>query len=206
MNGFTIREARREDCREIRRLIQELASYSQYPEDPAIETDILEEDGFNPEHPYFYCFVAERSLEDSGDAVVPNNSGEFSDIGACGSSNTGTSDDSNANILLGYALYYYTYSTWKGKALYLEDLYITPGCRGQGLGSAIFNRVAKRAFESRCSRLDFAVLNWNPARDFYKAKGAIDITEEEGWHHYRLDREALAKLALEVNKVNVNNE
>lgn len=42
---------------------------------------VLEEDGFNPEHPYFYCFVAERSLEDSGDAVVPNNSGEFSDIG-----------------------------------------------------------------------------------------------------------------------------
>lgn len=64
-------------------------------------------------------------------------------IGACGGSKGRASDDSNANALLGYALYYYTYSTWKGKALYLEDLYITPGCRGQGLGSALFNRVAK---------------------------------------------------------------
>jgi diamine N-acetyltransferase len=64
-------------------------------------------------------------------------------IGACGGSKGGESDDSNANTLLGYALYFYTYSTWKGKALYLEDLYITRGCRGQGLGSALFNRVAK---------------------------------------------------------------
>jgi len=54
--------------------------------------------------------------------------------------------------------------------------------------------------------LDFAVLNWNPAQGFYKAKGAVNITEQEGWHHYRLDREALAKLALEVNKAEVTNE
>jgi len=54
--------------------------------------------------------------------------------------------------------------------------------------------------------LDFAVLNWNPAQDFYKAKGAVNITEREGWHHYRLDRGALAKLALEVNKAEVTNE
>jgi GNAT superfamily N-acetyltransferase len=64
-------------------------------------------------------------------------------IGACGVSKAGAGVDCDANTLLGYALYFYTYSTWKGKALYLEDLYITPGCRGQGLGSALFNRVAK---------------------------------------------------------------
>jgi len=64
-------------------------------------------------------------------------------IGACGGSSAGAGDDADANTLLGYALYFYTYSTWKGKALYLEDLYVTPGCRGQGLGSALFNRVAK---------------------------------------------------------------
>lgn len=64
-------------------------------------------------------------------------------IGACGVSKAGAGDDCDANTLLGYALYFYTYSTWKGKALYLEDLYVTPGCRGEGLGSALFNRVAK---------------------------------------------------------------
>jgi GNAT superfamily N-acetyltransferase len=64
-------------------------------------------------------------------------------IGACGYSKARAGDDFSASILLGYALYFYTYSTWKGKALYLEDLCVTPGCRGQGLGSALFNRVAK---------------------------------------------------------------
>lgn len=205
MIGFTIREARREDCKEIRRLIQELADFEKMPDERKIDENVLEEDGFNSEHPFFHCFVAEPATEDSGDAVVPNN-GELFDTGACGVSKAGAGDDCDANTLLGYALYFYTYSTWKGKALYLEDLYVTPGCRGQGLGSALFNRVAKRAFETHCCRLDFAVLNWNPAQDFYKAKGAINITEQEGWHHYRLDREALAKLALEVNKAEVTNE
>jgi hypothetical protein len=69
-----------------------------------------------------------------------------------------------------------------------------------------FSCSFQRAFESHCCRLDFAVLSWNPAQDFYKAKGAINITEEEGWHHYRLDREALAKLSLEVNKAAVTND
>ena len=71
---------------------------------------------------------------------------------------------------------------------------------------SLLTYLFQRAFESHCCRLDFAVLNWNPAQDFYKAKGAVNITEEEGWHHYRLDREALAKLALEVNKADVTNE
>ncbi|XP_023712809.1 diamine acetyltransferase 2 isoform X1 [Cryptotermes secundus] len=206
MNGFTIREARREDCKEIQRLIQELADFEKMPDGPKIDAYVLEEDGFNCEHPYFHCFVAEPSSKDGGDAIVPDNGGELSDTGACGGSKEREGDNLNGNTLLGYALYFYTYSTWKGKALYLEDLYVTPGCRGQGLGSALFNRVAKRAFESHCCRLDFSVLNWNPAQDFYKAKGAINITEEEGWHHYRLDREALVKLALEVNKADITNE
>lgn len=206
MNGFTIREARREDCKEIRRLIQELADFEKMPTGPKIDADVLEEDGFNCENPYFHCFVAEPPSNDGGDAIVPDNGGELSDTGICGCSKARVGDDFIANTLLGYALYFYTYSTWKGKVLYLEDLYVTPACRGQGLGSALFNRVAKRAFESHCCRLDFSVLNWNPAQDFYKAKGAINITEEEGWHHYRLDREALAKLALEVNKAGITNE
>ncbi|XP_069687803.1 thialysine N-epsilon-acetyltransferase-like isoform X1 [Periplaneta americana] len=206
MNGFTIREARREDCREIKRLIQELAEFEKMGDVRKIDTDVLEEDGFNCEHPYFHCFVAEPSPEDGGDAIVPDNGGESPEIGACGSSRTRGTEESSANTLLGYALYFYTYSTWKGKALYLEDLYITPSCRGQGLGSALFNRVAKRAFESGCCRLDFAVLNWNPAQEFYKAKGAVNMTEEEGWHHYRLEREALEKLALGLHKADVTNE
>ncbi|KAJ9586448.1 hypothetical protein L9F63_019912, partial [Diploptera punctata] len=183
----------------------ELAVFEKMPDGPKIDESVLERDGFTSEHPYFHCFVAETSPEDGGDAIVPDNGEETSDLGACGGSTSGAGD-SNGSPLLGFALYYYIYSTWKGKSLYLEDLYVTPSCRGQGLGSALFNRVTKRAIESDCNRLDFSVLNWNPAQEFYKAKGAKDITEEEGWHHYRLEREAMEKLAFGLNKADVTNE
>lgn len=45
-----------------------------------------------------------------------------------------------------------------------------------------------------CWRVDFAVLDWNPATSFYRQKGAVDITKTEKWHHYRMDKDALEKL------------
>lgn len=107
--------------------------------------------------------------------------------------------------------------------MYLEDLYVTPEFRQKHIGSMLFNNVAKvisislfflfflfsssnlrsyislqKAADNGCARLDFVVLNWNPAQDFYKRKGAIDITEQDDWHHYRLDETALKNLATAV--------
>lgn len=97
--------------------------------------------------------------------------------------------------IVGYAIYYYTYSTWGGKSMYLEDLYVCPDVQKKRIGSRLFDTVVKKAVDMNCWRLDFAVLEWNPATDFYKHKGAIDITTTEKWHHYRLDKNALKKLA-----------
>uniref|UniRef100_A0A452UQ65 Spermidine/spermine N1-acetyltransferase family member 2 n=2 Tax=Ursus TaxID=9639 RepID=A0A452UQ65_URSMA len=93
-------------------------------------------------------------------------------------------------------LYYFTYSTWKGRNVYLEDIYVTPEYRGQGIGSKIIQKVAQVALDQGCSQFRLAVLDWNHrAVALYKALGAQDLTETEGWHAFRFEGEAMRKLA-----------
>jgi GNAT superfamily N-acetyltransferase len=78
-----------------------------------------------------------------------------------------------AGEIVGFALYYTAYSTWKGKALYLEDFYVKPENRGQGLGSALFDAVVEIAKKRGVKRMDWLVLEWNQlAIDFYTVKKA----------------------------------
>ncbi|KZC10538.1 Diamine acetyltransferase 2 [Dufourea novaeangliae] len=100
----------------------------------------------------------------------------------------------NKNVV-GYAISYYTYSTWCGKAMYLEDIYVTLEYRKKHIGSKLLKAIAKEAVDTNCCRLDFSVLEWNPAQHFYKVKGAADLTLEEGWHHYRFSDTALKALS-----------
>ncbi|KAH0945136.1 hypothetical protein HN011_002930 [Eciton burchellii] len=87
--------------------------------------------------------------------------------------------------LIGYALFFYTYSTWRGKSMFMDDLYVTPQFRGKHVGIRLLKSVAKEAVENNCCRLDFMVLKWNPATEFYKIQGASDLTVTENWHYYR---------------------
>ncbi|XP_053601355.1 thialysine N-epsilon-acetyltransferase-like [Plodia interpunctella] len=93
--------------------------------------------------------------------------------------------------VLGYALYYPTYSTWEGRSMMLEDLYVRPSERKRGVGKRLFNSVAKEAIKLGSSRLDFHVLEWNPARAFYESKGAVNLTKSEDWCYYRLTGDPL---------------
>jgi|AntRauTorcE11897_2_1112592.scaffolds.fasta_scaffold88057_1 GNAT superfamily N-acetyltransferase len=71
--------------------------------------------------------------------------------------------------LIGIALYYYKYSTWKGRSLYLEDLVVKEEHRGRGLGKKLFLSVVEFAVEQNCGRMDWQVLDWNePAIGFYE--------------------------------------
>jgi len=71
--------------------------------------------------------------------------------------------------IVGLALYYYRYSTWRGKRLYLEDIIVTQSERGKGLGKMLFERTMKFALEQNCTGMMWQVLDWNkPAIDFYK--------------------------------------
>ncbi len=76
--------------------------------------------------------------------------------------------------IVGFALYYTSYSTWKGQCLYLEDFYVLPELRSLGLGSKLFDSVVDIAIKKGVKRMDWQVLDWNDgAIKFYQKKNAI---------------------------------
>jgi GNAT superfamily N-acetyltransferase len=94
----------------------------------------------------------------------------------------------------GFALYFYNYSTWRGRSgIHLEDLFVLPRFRGQGIGKSLLARVAARAAERGCVRLQWDVLEWNQtAIDFYQGLGAQFLDE---WRIMRVNDDAIRSLA-----------
>ena len=78
------------------------------------------------------------------------------------------------NKTVGMALYYLSFSTWKGKMMYLEDLYVREDYRCFGIGQLLFDKVKEEASQQSCKILKWQVLNWNtPAINFYEKNNAI---------------------------------
>jgi len=95
----------------------------------------------------------------------------------------------------GCALFHTRFSTWLGRpGLYLEDPYVTQSARGQGVGRRLMARLATIAVERSWGRIDFHVLDWNPAREFYHRLGMEHHGE---WLRYGADEAALKRLAAE---------
>ncbi|XP_026184062.1 diamine acetyltransferase 2-like isoform X1 [Mastacembelus armatus] len=166
--NFKIRPATKQDCKEISRMIMELAVYENMSDQVKISHEELERDGFC-QNPFFECLIAEVPEEHKS---------------------------KEGFTIVGYAFYFYTYSTWKGRSQYLEDLYVMPEFRGNGIGKALLSKVTEVGKNKGCVRLQLSVLNWNtPSLDFYAAKGAQDLTVSEGWHFIRFDGKHLDDLA-----------
>ncbi len=88
-------------------------------------------------------------------------------------------------IVVGMALYYFRYSTWKGKRLYLEDLIVSETMRGKGLGEKLLEATIEQARKTACTGLMWQVLDWNePAINFYKKFGA---RFEQEWLNVHID-------------------
>ena len=94
----------------------------------------------------------------------------------------------------GFALFFHNFSTFLGRrGLYLEDLFVRPGFRGQGVGKALLAHLAGIAVERGCPRFEWQVLDWNEsARQFYESLGA---KSNPSWINYRISGEALQRLA-----------
>ena len=95
---------------------------------------------------------------------------------------------------MGFALFFHNFSTFEGRpGIYLEDLFVRPEARGQGLGKALLAELARLAVERDCARLEWWVLDWNePSIGFYKSLGARAMDE---WTVMRVDGSALQALA-----------
>jgi GNAT superfamily N-acetyltransferase len=88
-------------------------------------------------------------------------------------------------VVKGASIYYYRYSTWKGKRMYLEDLIVTEKMRGQGIGKLLFEETLAIARKESCTGMMWQVLDWNqPAIDFYKK---YDTRFDEGWVNCNID-------------------
>jgi GNAT superfamily N-acetyltransferase len=95
----------------------------------------------------------------------------------------------------GFALFHPRFSTWLGRpGLYLEDLYVAETARGVGVGRRLIARLAATALERGWERIDFQVLEWNPARRFYHRLGIEHLGE---WLRYGAGSDALSRLAAE---------
>ena len=94
--------------------------------------------------------------------------------------------------IIGLSLYYWRYSTWKGKRLYLEDIIVTESQRGKGAGKILFDRTMQKALEENCTGMMWQVLDWNePAINFYKKYGSKLDGE---WVNCNLEAEQIRKL------------
>ena len=93
------------------------------------------------------------------------------------------------NEIIGMALYYYRYSTWKGRTIHLEDLIIKEKMRGTGLGSALYAKIIEQGKADNVRRIEWNVLDWNtPAVEFYKKSGAKVL---EDWRVVQMDEQGI---------------
>ena len=94
--------------------------------------------------------------------------------------------------IVGMALYYYKYSTWKGKCLFLEDIIVTEHERKSGFGKLLFNAVLDVAKKEKVRRMEWQVLDWNePAIEFYKK---YNSNFDEEWINCKLNYEQLQRM------------
>ncbi|XP_054612083.1 thialysine N-epsilon-acetyltransferase-like [Dunckerocampus dactyliophorus] len=166
--NFTIRTSAKADCKDIWRLIKDLAIYENVVDEVVLSYEEFERDGFGKK-PLFESLVAEVPEE--------NKSKE-------------------GFTVVGVALYYYTYCTWNGRAVFLEDLYVMPEFRGFGIGTGLLSTLAKVVTEKSCNLMEVNVMGQNSrSRGFYAAAGARDVTVMDNWHTLRFDAKSLNKLA-----------
>lgn len=104
-------------------------------------------------------------------------------------------EDSSTHEILGFAVYFFTYSTWEGKpGLYLEDLFVHDHHRGRGAGLGLMKELARIALKQDCTRFQWQVLDWNtPSIEFYEQLGARRMSE---WYTYRMEEDAIKGLAV----------
>lgn len=81
--------------------------------------------------------------------------------------------------------------TWAGRSIRLEDIFISESHRSKGVGKLLFTHLVKHAKETECGRIQFEVVEWNPARKFYEKMKAVNATEGSGYLTYMVTKDVI---------------
>nr|XP_014432690.1 diamine acetyltransferase 2-like [Pelodiscus sinensis] len=164
-----IRPCTVKDCKVILQLIKVIAiDYKVPPAHLKVTLEALREDGFGAQ-PMYDCYVAE----------LP--SGQNSKKG---------------DSIVGYVLSTYTYSTWKGRNVYIDNLYVRPEFRGQQIGKQLMKKTAEVALKKGCSQIRMHVARWKENENrFLTCCGSENLTAKEGWNLFRFEEDTLWRLA-----------
>lgn len=167
LRAARIRRAQPTDVPAILDMIRALAAYEALEHELALDAEELREAMFG-RRPFVEALLAEKSEGDNHVEAV------------------------------GYALYFKSFSTFRCRpGFYLEDLFVLPEARGQGVGLALLRAVCAEAERRRYARVEWSVLDWNaPAIAFYERLGAVHQPE---WQRFRLDGDALARAAAQMD-------
>lgn len=180
-----VREAMPEDVAAMHEMINELAEFEKSLEEViATEQDLMQalfgRDFLSPE------FEQHESISLTGQANTPSgHPALYAYV---------IEDPADSETIAAMAIWFLNYSTWDGKhGVYLEDLYVRPQFRGQGMGKALLARLAQVCLDNDYSRFQWWVLDWNePAIEVYRSIKAEAMDE---WTIYRVSGQALIDLA-----------
>ncbi|KAM3821304.1 diamine acetyltransferase 1-like [Vipera latastei] len=169
MSFVVVRPCAPRDLRDIMRLIKDIAVIYNVPlQHLSTNVQVLEKAGFGP-HPKFECFVAE---------IPPER------------------ESPEGFTLAGYVLSSYTYNSWKGKNLYIDNFYVMPEFRGMRIGNSLLKEAAKAAWQQGCSELRMHVSHLKPENVAYlERRGGENLTAQDGWNLLRFYQDRLSQMA-----------
>jgi ribosomal protein S18 acetylase RimI-like enzyme len=181
---YVIRPVRPHDVPAVVAMVHELAEFERAPQHCHLTTEQLDAALFGG--------ADQRGTAAGGGSGAPALFGHVA-VKVDHQTAPGSTD---GDTVVGFALWFLNFSTWEGvHGIFLEDLYVRPETRGTGTGRALLAALAAIAVERGYRRVDWQVLNWNPAREFYAGLGATALAD---WVPYRVEGRSLHALADEA--------
>ena len=189
-----IRDGTLADLPDVYQMNRELAIYENAEDQLVLPLEqFIRDSGLDPDQPggKHYHLVVAAPASSTADSVADSAADSVAETGR-----------STGRALYAYALFFYTYSSWEGRALYAEDVFVRETARKGGLGTRLMKTLAKIAIDAGCQRFQWICLDWNKASlDFYTQKlKAVERVEEDGgkWCNMIMRRARMEELAGEL--------
>jgi len=177
-------------------MVKELAAFEREPDGVVATEDSMRRDGFSSIAPWFHAVVWEAPLSSVVATEATDAAPASGHAAAPAAAASASAPPSPVKwVPAAFALCHASYSTWEGRTLYLEDLYVRPAWRGRGIATSLLAVCAAAAAESGCARLQWTVLSWNDVAISLYQSSAVAATPMAEWRIFRLYRADMHRVA-----------